>query len=165
MEWLLDLGYVGMFIGAFLAATVIPMSSDILMIGLMAAGGKIPILIMTAALGNWLGGLTSYWLGRLGKWEWIEKWFKVKEEQLIRQKSKIDKWGSLLAFFSWLPLVGDILAIGMGFYKTKFVNTAIFMLIGKTTRYLIWAVLYLWIFPDRSISFQIQSISFQFPSI
>lgn len=148
MEWLLTFGYIGMFIGAFLAATVIPFSSDILLIQLIAAGGNPFITVTTATIGNWLGGLTSYWLGRLGKWEWIEKWLKVSREKLEKQKSAVDRWGSLLAFFSWVPIIGDVLAIALGFYKTKFAQSAIFMLIGKAARYILWAVITLKIFPS-----------------
>lgn len=147
MEWLLNFGYLGMFLGGFMAATIVPFSSDVLLVGLIAAGGDPVISVVTATIGNWLGGLTSYGLGRLGKWEWIEKWFKISEEKLQQQKVRIDRWGSLVAFLSWLPIVGDILAVAMGFYKTPIVNTSIFMLIGKAFRYILWAMLYLWFFP------------------
>ena len=103
LEFLLDLGYVGLFIGTFIAATVVPFSSDFLIVGILIAGGDPLISWICATAGNWLGGLTSYWIGRIGKWEWIEKWFRVKEETLLKQKSKIDKYGSLLAFLTWLP--------------------------------------------------------------
>ena len=78
MEFLLEYGYIGLFIGAFLAATILPMSSDVLLVGLLAVGADPYISVAVATAGNWLGGLTSYWLGRAGKWEWIEKYFKVK---------------------------------------------------------------------------------------
>ena len=107
LEFLLDLGYIGLFIGTFIAATVVPFSSDFLIIGILIAGGDPLVSWICATAGNWLGGLTSYWIGRIGKWEWIEKWFHVKEETLLKQKSKIDKYGSLLAFLTWLPFVGD----------------------------------------------------------
>ena len=105
MSFLLDLGYIGLFIGTFLAATLIPFSSDFLIVGILLAGGDPVLSWIVATAGNWLGGLTSYWIGRIGKWEWIEKWFHVKEETLLRQKSKKDKYGSLLAFVTWLPFV------------------------------------------------------------
>lgn len=144
LEWLLNLGYFGLFIGAFLAATLIPFSSDIMLIGILAAGGDIWTSVIVATIGNWLGGLSSYGLGYLGKWEWIEKWFKVKPETLEKQKDKIDKYGSLLAFLTWLPFIGDIFALGLGFYKTNFWKTSLFMLIGKGARFIMWALLFMW---------------------
>lgn len=147
MEWLLNLGYLGLFIGSFLAATLIPFSSDILLVGMLAAGGNIAGTVAVASLGNWAGGMFSYWIGHLGKWEWIEKWFKIKQETLEKQKGRIDKYGSWLAFFSWLPGIGDILAVGLGFYKVDVWRTAIFMLIGKAARFVCWALIVEWVRP------------------
>ncbi len=145
MEGLLELGYFGLFIGAFLAATLVPFSSDVLLVGMLAVGGSPVMTVIMASLGNWAGGITTYWLGRLGKWEWIERWFKVTREKLEGQKAKVDRWGSLLAFLTWLPIVGDLTAIALGFYKVNFARTALFMAIGKSLRFVMWALLYVWI--------------------
>ena len=76
MDWLIDLGYVGLFIGPFVAGTVLPLSSDVLLVGLLAAGGDPIACLVVATLGNWLGAMTSYVLGWYAKWEWLEKYFK-----------------------------------------------------------------------------------------
>lgn len=152
VDFLLQYGYIGLFIGAFLAATIIPFSSDVMLVGLLAIGGDPYISVIVASLGNWLGGLTSYWLGRLAKWEWLQKYFKVKPETIEKQKAKIDKYGSSLAFFTWLPGIGDVMAIGLGFYKVDFSKTALFMLVGKTARFVMWAALYFWIGPKLGIN-------------
>ncbi|MCK9628227.1 MAG: DedA family protein [Bacteroidales bacterium] len=142
MELLSQLGLIGLFLGCFLAATVIPFSSDFLMVGVLIAGFNPVLSIIVATAGNWLGGLTSYYIGFIGKWDWIEKWFKVKEETLLKQKHNIDKYGSLLAFLTWLPIIGDVFAVTLGFYKVNFTKSAIFMLIGKGARFAFWALLY-----------------------
>ncbi len=147
MEALLNFGYIGLFIGAFLAATIIPFSSDVLLVGLLAAGGDPIISITVATLGNWLGGLSSYWLGYIGKWEWLEKYFKVKPETLEKQKKKVDKYGASLAFFSWLPGIGDVLAIALGFYRVDFKKSAVFMLLGKGARFIAWGVIVYYVKP------------------
>lgn len=147
MEWLLDLGYLGLFIGAFLAATVIPFSSDFLLIGMLAAGGNVVWTVVFASLGNWAGGMFSYWMGYMGRWEWIERWFRVKREKLEAQQTRIERYGSWLAFLSWLPFVGDLFAIGLGFYRVNPWQVAIFMLIGKTARFMGWALFVEWIRP------------------
>lgn len=144
MEWLHNLGYVGLFIGSFIAATVVPFSSDVLLVGMFAAGGAVWLSVGVATVGNWLGGLTSYWVGWLGRWEWIEKWFRVKRETLERQKSRIDRYGSVLALLTWLPFIGDVFAVGLGFYRVDFRKAAVLMLIGKGLRFVFWALLYLW---------------------
>ncbi|MPM58184.1 Inner membrane protein YqaA [bioreactor metagenome] len=142
MELFGDLGYLGLFIGTFLAATVVPFSSDFLIIGVLVAGANPLLAFILATVGNWLGGLTSYYLGHLGKWEWIEKWLRVKEESLNKHKSKIEKYGSLIALLSWAPFVGDIFAIGLGFYRVDFLKSAVFMFIGKALRFAFWIGLY-----------------------
>ena len=147
MEWLAEYGYIGLFFGAFLAATIIPLSSDVLLVLLLVAGAEPVTAVISATLGNWLGGLSSYGLGYLGKWEWIEKWFGVTKEKLERQRKKILKYGATLAFFSWLPFIGDVMAIGLGFYRINFKKSAVFMLIGKSARFIMWTIAYYYIVP------------------
>lgn len=135
-------GYWGLFVGSFAAATVLPFSSDVLVIGLLAAGGDPLLCFLYATAGNWLGGLTCYGLGWLGKTEWLERWFRVKPETVAKQKRHVDKWGPLLALMAWVPFVGDVFAIGLGFYKASLWKSAFWMLIGKALRYLLWILLF-----------------------
>lgn len=152
MESLIELGYWGLFIGSFLASTVIPFSADILLLGILTLKGDIVTCLFIATFGNWLGGLTSYWIGWCGKWSWIERGLKVKREQLEKQKHKINKYGAWLAFFTWLPLIGDIFAIALGFYKIQPVAAAVYMLIGRFLRFLVWTLLYLH-FTEQFVTF------------
>ena len=89
MDTLVSLGYWGLFIGSFLASTVIPMSADVLLVGVLTLGGNVWGCLAIATVGNWLGGLTSYWIGWLGRWDWIERWFKVKREKLERTRGSL----------------------------------------------------------------------------
>ena len=148
MEWLeqlelilLDWGYLGMFISALLAATILPFSSDAVLMGLVAAGCSPVWIVATATFGNWMGGLISYWMGWLGKTEWLERYFRVKHETIVKHKGLVDRWGSLLALISWVPFVGDVFAIVLGFYKAKFWPTAWWLLVGKCLRYICEALL------------------------
>ena len=141
MDWLLDLGYLGLFIGSFLAATVVPFSADILLIGMLAAGGMPWMVIAIATAGNFLGGLTSYGIGRIGRWEWIER-LGAKPETIAKHRTKVEKYGAWLALLSWVPFVGDIFAVALGFYRTKFFPTALFMFIGKFGRFIAWYYVY-----------------------
>lgn len=142
MESLLELGYLGLFIGSFLASTIIPLSSDILFAGMLLAKGDPIICLIVASLGNWLGGMTSYFLGYLGKWKWIEKLFKVSREKLEKQKAKVEKYGIWLSLITWAPIFGDVFSIALGFYKVNPKLCAILMLIGCVARFLVWLILY-----------------------
>ena len=142
MELLGAWGYFGIFIGAFLAATVIPFSSDILVVASLGLGGSIPLTLFFATTGNWLGGMVSYGMGYLGKWEWIEKWFKVSPEKLAKQQAKVQKYGSWLALVTWVPVIGDVFAIALGFYRVNVYSTALFMLVGKALRFVGLAIIF-----------------------
>lgn len=150
MDWLVNLGYIGLFLGALLAGTVLPLSSDVLLLGVLTAGGNVWISLVAATLGNWLGGMTSYGLGWLGKWEWLERWFNVKKEKLLKQKTFICKYGVWIALFSWFPLIGTVSVIGLGFYKINPKLTTILLLIGCFIRFMVWIVLYE-LYADRFI--------------
>lgn len=147
MENLLEYGYFGLFLGAFLAATIFPFSSDVLLVAMLAAGGDAFATITVATVGNWLGGLTSYGVGYLGKTEWLERWFRIKPETVYRYKERVAKYGAWLALLTWVPFVGDVFAVVLGFFKARFWPSAWFMLLGKGLRFIAWAVIYYWVEP------------------
>lgn len=147
MEWLIDYGYWGLFVGAFLAATLIPFSSDVQLVALLALGANPFIAVFVATLGNWLGGLSSYWVGYIGNWRWIEKYMRVSRQTLLRQQQKVNRYGSVLALMTWFPLVGDVMAVALGFYRVRFVPTALFMLVGKGARFVVWAIIFFYLKP------------------
>lgn len=144
MEGFVEWGYLGLFIASFLGATIIPFSSELVFSLLIIKGYDFNLSLLVATTGNWLGGLSSYFLGRLGKWSTLEKYFRLKKEKIVKFKTNIDKWGSLLAFFCWLPIVGDPIAVGLGFFRTNYVLVAIWMFIGKLIRYIVWAFITYW---------------------
>jgi len=142
MEIFIDWGYWGLFVGSFLASTLIPLSADVLLVGMLAMGGEAWTCVLVASVGNWLGGVTSYYLGWLGRWDWLERWFKMRREQLERQKARIDRFGVWLALLTWLPLVGDLFSVALGFYKVNPRATLLFMFIGRFVRFLVWMLFY-----------------------
>ena len=142
MSGLEGLGLLGLFLGTFLAATIFPFSSDALYLAVLAATGNPAGCLAAGTAGNWLGSVLTYWIGWAGRWEWIEKWLKVKPETLQKQKAMIDRYGIWLALLCWVPVAGDVIAIALGFYRTRPVWTAILMLIGEFVRFLAWNLIY-----------------------
>ena len=136
-----DLGLIGLFIGNFLAATVVPFSSDALYIGALAALGRPTTCFVVATIGNWLGSIATYYCGRLAKWEWIEKTFRIEPQTIARHKAKIDRFGTWLALLAWVPFIGDALVLALGFYRTPQLTTFVLLLIGKAARFLVWTAL------------------------
>lgn len=141
MEFLAEYGLLGLFIGSFLAATVVPFSADILLIGTLVAGVNPFWAISVATAGNWLGGITSYGIGRAGKWEWIEK-LHISRESLEKQKSRIERFGAPIALLTWVPFIGDVFAVALGFYRVKFLPATFWMGIGKAARFICWYLIY-----------------------
>ncbi len=142
-EWV-EHGYWGIFLLSLLAATVIPFSSDVVLAAMIISGAFDPYLtVILASLGNWIGGMTNYVLGYLGKWIWIEKYLRVKKEKVRRFKRWVDRWGSWLAFISWFPGIGDVLAIALGLFKVSWWRVSLYMLVGKSARYIAiaWAII------------------------
>lgn len=138
-----NLGLFGLFVGTFLAATIFPFSSDALYVAVLLLT-KDPLgCLLVGTVGNWLGGITTYFLGRCAKWSWLEKTFKVKEETLEKQKRMIDKYGVWMALLSWIPFIGDVISLALGFYKSPAVWTIVLLLVGKAARFTLWTLFFL----------------------
>lgn len=138
MESLFDYSLWGLFLASFLAATVVPFSSEALLTYLIASGTPVTTAVMVATTGNWLGGMSSFALGYMGKWEWIEKYLRVKRATIEKWHNRLYKRGAIFAFLSWVPAVGDIFAVGLGILRANIWTVAIAMLIGKLLRYVVW---------------------------
>jgi membrane protein YqaA with SNARE-associated domain len=138
MTGLMQLGYLGLFLASFLAATVVPFSSEIIFSAMVFSGLDPWTCVWVATLGNFVGGMTSYYVGLLGKIEWIEKYFHIKKEKLEKTTVRIQKYGDWFAFFSFVPFIGDVIAVATGFFRCKWWKVAISMLIGKFARYIAW---------------------------
>jgi membrane protein YqaA with SNARE-associated domain len=144
MEAFSEWGYFGLFLASFIAATVLPLSSEIVFSVLIVNNYDLATCLVIATLGNWIGGMSSYALGWLAKWSFIEKYLRIKKERIQIFKIKIENWGSFIAFFCWLPIIGDPLAVGLGVFKANIIKVSIWMLIGKMIRYLAWAAITYW---------------------
>lgn len=125
-----------LFFTSFLAATVIPFSSEAhLLYCINEAPQKAYWILFVATTGNWLGGITSYYLGSLGKWKWLERFFGVKKQKVQYWGSRIERNGFFWSFWTWLPFVGDLIAVGLGFFRVSKTKSFIGMYVGKALRY------------------------------
>ncbi|MGX8712623.1 MAG: YqaA family protein [bacterium] len=131
-----NLGLFGLFLACLLAATILPFSSEAIVAGAMALGYDRWIIVLVATLGNTAGGMISFYMGWICKWEWLEKYFKIKRSKLESFRSHIEKYGVWAALLTWLPIVGDPLAIAMGFMRLNPLWTLIIMFVGKLVRYI-----------------------------
>ncbi len=126
-EW----GLAGLLAISFLAATILPLSSEAAFVFFLTVGFSPIACFGIALLGNSLGGSTNILLGRWGRkaWKWDRLW----------AKERIERYGAWLAWLSWVPFIGDPLLIALGYYRTPWVLTCLFMVLGKAIRYgVIW---------------------------
>ncbi len=135
------LGLFGLFLGCMLAATVVPFSSEALVAGAMLLDYKLWVIVLVSALANTAGGMISFLMGWLCKWEWLERWFRVKREKLMRVHDRIKRYGLGAALLTWMPVVGDLIAIAMGLMRMNPWWTLLLMFVGKLARYVVSALL------------------------
>lgn len=137
LDGLAEYGLWGLLIASFLAATVLPFSSEVVLAALVAAGVDATQCIIFATIGNAAGGATCYYLGHLGKVEWIQKWFRIKPESLYKMQAWLQNKGAMMGFLSFVPAVGDVILVALGLMRANPTITLASMTIGKLLRYLI----------------------------
>ena len=137
MTFLVSYGYMGMLIAAFLAASILPFSSEAVMVALQAAGLDPVALIVYGTIGNVLGSMFNYTIGRLGKMEWIEKYLHVKKEELDKAHKFMAGRGAWMGLLSVIPVMGDVITVALGLMRANVVIVAISVTISKLARYVL----------------------------
>ena len=131
----ISIGFTGLFIITFLSATILPFSSELFLAFMLSKGYDPQFCLIVATLGNSLGGISNYGIGRLGNLVWLKK-IGITEPKLINLSLRVKKYGFWLAFFSWVPIIGDPLIVGLGYFKVPFLRVLILLIFGKLLRYL-----------------------------
>jgi membrane protein YqaA with SNARE-associated domain len=127
---------LALFTSSFLAATLLPGGSEAVLFGVLTAYPQLywPALAV-ASVGNTLGGMSSYAIGRF-----------LPDEKALMQKAKgnmrglfwVRKYGSPILLLSWVPLIGDLLCVAAGWIRVNWISAMAFMVAGKFLRY--WAI-------------------------
>lgn len=139
LQLLVEYGYLGLFVAAFLAGSVLPFSSEVVMAGLAAAGTRPAGLLLWGTAGNVLGSCLNYYIGTLGREEWIERYAKVNHEKLERGKAYVRRYGAWAGLLAWIPLLGSLITVSLGFLRVNFPLTLATITCGKVVRY--WLLL------------------------
>jgi membrane protein YqaA with SNARE-associated domain len=129
-----------LFFLAFAAATILPVGSEWLLILLVADGYSLPLSVVTATIGNFLGSCTTYLLGIWGSGFIITKVFRISVKDLDRATNLYRKWGVWSLFLSWLPVVGDPLCLAAGVFRTRFALFSLIVFTAKAARYVFVAL-------------------------
>lgn len=126
----------GLFLAAFLAATLLPAQSELLLAGLYAAGGHSPwALLAAASAGNVLGSAVNWGLGRYLVHFQHRRWFPLKPESLDKATRWYRRWGAWSLLLAWVPVIGDPLTFAAGVLRVNFWLFFVLVTIGKVGRY------------------------------
>ena len=133
----MEVAYLTLFSIAFLAATILPFSSEVVLVGLsVTSGEKIPLLVV-ASFGNVLGSSFNWVLGKYTRNLETKKWFPFSNNQLQKASFWFTKYGKWCLLFAWLPIIGDPLTFIAGVVRLRFVPFLILVTIGKVSRYIL----------------------------
>jgi membrane protein YqaA with SNARE-associated domain len=130
--------YIALFTWSFLAATVLPLGSEPILIALVRGGRSIPVLITVATIGNYLGACTTYWLARRAA-DWIAS--RAAGGSHARALSLVARRGSIVLLLSWVPILGDAIVAAAGALNVPFGMFSFWVATGKLLRYAVvaWA--------------------------
>lgn len=124
-----ELSLGGLFLSSFLAATLLPGGSEAVLFGVLQINpGLLWPALALATLGNTLGGMSSYLLGRI-----------LPERKPAKWLNFMHRYGSPALLLAWVPLIGDALCVAAGWLRLNAVYAAVFMAVGKLARYLVIA--------------------------
>ncbi|WP_310232905.1 YqaA family protein [Rhizobium miluonense] len=135
------LAYFGLFMAAFGAATILPMQSEAVLAGLLLTGRYSAVwLVVTAGVGNILGSLVNWMLGRGIERFRQRRWFPVGEDTLDRAQAWYRKYGKWSLLASWVPVVGDPITVVAGVLREPLPTFLLLVTVAKLGRYVIVAL-------------------------
>ncbi|HJM79744.1 MAG TPA: VTT domain-containing protein [Nitrosopumilus sp.] len=134
-----EYGIIGLFLNSLLAATALPLPTEILTSALLIGGENIILVGIVLIIGSTIGGILNYFIGFGGN-KLVKKMRKKPdiEKQDKKHNKLLDKFGWTAIFFAaWIPVIGDLILISAGIKKMKFVKFSVFMISGKIIKTII----------------------------
>ncbi|SMF70401.1 membrane protein YqaA, SNARE-associated domain [Xaviernesmea oryzae] len=132
--------YAGLFSAAFIAATIFPMQSEAILVGLILTGKySLAGLLLVATVGNTLGAAVNWFIGRGIERFRDRRWFPVTPEKLEKAQVWYQKYGKWSLLLSWLPIGGDGVTVAAGVLREPLPTFLVLVFIGKGIRYLVLA--------------------------
>ena len=139
-------GYAGLFLSAFGAATLLPLQSEAVLVALLLNGSySLWLLLSIATLGNVLGSLVNWLLGRSVELFKDRRWFPVSAAQLEKSRGHYRRWGHWSLLLSWLPIIGDPLTLVAGVMREPLWRFILIVSLAKAARYAVVAMAVHWV--------------------
>jgi membrane protein YqaA with SNARE-associated domain len=130
-----------LFVISFLAATILPLGSEWLLVTLILQGHQLEGAVLTATLGNFLGACTTYTIGLWGSTFLATRILGIDEARFNKTALFYQKYGSWSLLLSWVPFIGDPLCLISGSLRLNFLMFSLFTFTGKLARYIIVATI------------------------
>ncbi len=128
----------GLFLLSFSAATLLPGGSEAALVGLVALSTHSTVtLLIIASIGNTLGSVLNYALGRLALQYQDHKWFPISKADLARAQGWFTRWGQGSLLLAWAPIIGDPLTFAAGVMRMHFGHFIALVALSKTLRYMV----------------------------
>lgn len=134
-ELVFQTGYAGLFVVSFLAATLVPLGSEVFVVSMALSGYHPGFLFAAATTGNTLGAITNYYVGRYGTNFLFSRYIRVDAGKRQRIENQFQKYGSPVLFFAWVPVVGDPLTVVAGGLNLNLYVFTSWVVLGKAFRY------------------------------
>jgi len=131
-----------LFFSALISSTLFPGGSEALLLYRLHEGGPVLPLVMIATVGNVLGSLITYAMGRLGSEAIHKKWLRMDEHKVERAESWFGRYGQASLLFAWLPIFGDPLCLVAGLLRSPLLWFIVLVSLGKLARYALLAGLF-----------------------
>ena len=132
--------YAGSFFVALLSASILPLQSEAVLVGLLLSETHpVWLLLAVASTGNVLGSLVNWYLGKYLQHFQHRRWFPVKPDQLDKASRWYQKYGKWSLLLSWVPIIGDPLTVIAGVLREPFVPFLLLVTVAKVSRYLVLA--------------------------
>ncbi len=132
-------GYPALFLLSFLAATVLPLGSEWMLVLMIVKGFSPTYCVLIATAGNYFGACTTYLIGWWGSEYVPRRILRMNDRQVERAKGHYEKYGSWSLLFSWVPIIGDPLCLVAGIFRVHFVRFSVLVFSGKFARYALLA--------------------------
>lgn len=136
-DFIFSLGYFGLFLISFLSASLLPLASEIFVVGMPPLGYNVWGVVVVATIGSYSGSLLNYFVGKKGTDFVLGRYIKIDPKTWARAERFYERWGPVALFFSWVPFIGDPLTAVAGALHMHLGIFSFWVLFGKILRYLV----------------------------
>ncbi len=140
LRFFIEHGYAALFCASFLAATILPLSSEFLLSLLLLNDYNAFNSVIIGTAGNVLGAIVNYGLGHKGNKLVLQRWLRLSSQEIYHAEKRFKKYGLFSLCFAWVPIVGDPLTVAAGLLKINFGAFLLLVTAGKLLRYIIIAL-------------------------